>query len=156
VNDIPVCRSVVIWVLMCVPLTRFRVAKVQKEYDTYAQDKAELLESEKHGLEQRLAVERAEKVAEMSIRIEKMWQMRIKRELDVRVLVQVAFCLCVGNMWGLSGCATCRRGFPNALPRHASPEAFSRGAFGRSTLGSCFRFCLRFCFRLCQSPPLMP
>ena len=65
-------------------MCRVRVAKVQKEYDTYAQDKADLLDSEKKGLEQRLAVERAEKVAEMNIRIEKMWQARIKRELDVR------------------------------------------------------------------------
>ena len=62
---------------------------MQKEYDTYAQDKAELLESEKHGLEQRMAVERTEKVAEMNIRIEKMWQTRIKRELDVSFVVTV-------------------------------------------------------------------
>ena len=73
-------------------MCRVRVAKVQKEYDTYAQDKADLLDSEKKGLEQRLAVERAEKVAEMNIRIEKMWQARIKRELDVRHELCAARC----------------------------------------------------------------
>jgi hypothetical protein len=62
---------------------RIRIAKVQSEYDSFAQDKAKLLQDEKDALERRLESERSDKVSEMRVMCNKMWEARIKREMQV-------------------------------------------------------------------------
>jgi hypothetical protein len=115
-----------VWSASCALLCSVRIAKVQKEYDTFAQDKAELLRSEKEALEHRLAADRVSKVAEMRIRIEKMWQGRIKRELDVR------HGCCVAAPWlrcdGLSG-ASLLCSFAETLGRSSRCSRKTRRTF---------------------------